>query len=104
MDRHELLAEVKQRLRKAHGRRLRGVVLYGSEARHEARSDSDIDVLVLLDGPVDYSRDLRASIDALYELVLALERPISAMPVDVSAYEAATCPLYQHAKAEGMVA
>ncbi len=104
MDQQQLLAELKQRLLLAHGGRFRGVVLYGSEARHEARSDSDIDVLVLLDGPVDYSRDLRANIDAVYDLVLALERPISAMPVDVAAYEAGTCPLYQHAKAEGMVA
>jgi predicted nucleotidyltransferase len=104
MDSRKLLAEIKHRLLKAHGLRLRGVVLYGSEARHEARNDSDIDLLVLLDGPVDYSRDLRTNIDALYDLVLALERPISAMPVDVVAYEAAVYPLYRNAKAEGMVA
>lgn len=104
MDHQALLAKIKQRLLKAHGRRLRGVVLYGSEVRHEARSDSDIDLLVLLDGPVDYSRDLRANIDALYDLVLELERPISAMPVDVAAYETAAYPLYRNAKAEGLVA
>lgn len=104
MDREEILARTKERLLNAHGRRLRGVVLYGSEARLEARSDSDIDLLVLLDGPIDYSRDLRTNIDALYDLVLALERPISAMPVDVAAYEAAAYPLYRNAKAEGIVA
>jgi predicted nucleotidyltransferase len=104
MEHRALLAEIKQRLLSAHGRRLRGVVLYGSEVRHEARGDSDIDLLVLLDGPVDYSRDLRTNIDALYDLVLELERPISAMPVDVAAYEAAAYPLYRNAKAEGRVA
>ena len=104
MDQHELLAAIKQRLVTAHGRRLRAVVLYGSEARGEARPDSDIDVLVLLDGPLDYGSDLRANINALYDLVLALERPIDAKPVDVAAYEAAEYPLYRHAKAEGVLA
>jgi uncharacterized protein len=102
--REALLSSIKERLLNVHGRRLRGVVLYGSEARGEAQPDSDIDVLVLLDGPVDYGADLRSNIDALYDLVLALERPISARPVDVAVYEAAQYPLYRHARAEGIVA
>jgi uncharacterized protein len=102
MDRQTLLGEIRQRLLAVHGRRLQGVVLYGSEARGEARPDSDIDVLVLLERPIDYARDLRANIDALYDLVLALERPISAKPVDIDAYEAAAYPLYRSAKAEGV--
>jgi uncharacterized protein len=102
MDRQTLLSEIRKRLLEAHGRRLLGVVLYGSEARGEARPDSDIDVLVLLEPPIDYARDLRANIAALYDLVLALERPISAKPVDIDAYEAAAYPLYRSAKAEGV--
>lgn len=104
VNRQELLSGMKRRLAKAHGRRLRGVVLYGSEVRGDARPDSDIDVLVLLDGPIDYAQDLRTNIDALYDLVLALERPISAKPVDIAAYEAAAYPLYRNAKAEGVLA
>ena len=69
-----------------------------------AAIDSDIDVLVLLDGPIDYGKDLRTNISALYDLVLALERPISPKPVDVTSYETAAYPLYRNAKAEGVVA
>jgi len=104
MDHQTLLAEIKKRLLAVYERRLRGVVLYGSEVRGDAEPDSDIDVLVLLEGPVDYGEDLRTNIDALYDLVLSLERPIDAKPVDVAAYEAAKYPLYRNAKAEGLVA
>lgn len=102
MTRKELLEEIRSRLSAAHGRRLRGLVLYGSEARGDARPDSDIDVLVLLKGPVAYLRDLRTNIAALYSLVLEMERPIHAKPVDVDHYEAGEFPLYQSAKAEGV--
>ena len=58
---------------------------------------------MLLDGPIDHGKDLRANINALYDLVLAMERPISAKPVDIVAYDAAEYPLYRNAKAEGVV-
>src|SRR5712691_5110744 len=72
VDRQDLLAAIKLRLQHAHRRRLRAVVLYGSEARGEARPDSDLDVLVLLDGPIDYGTDLRTNINALYDSIVGL--------------------------------
>ena len=47
-----LLARVKARLQAIYGDRLGGGVLYGSEAQGEAAPDSDIDILILLTGPV----------------------------------------------------
>ncbi len=80
MNKKELLHRIKRCLQPVYGDRLRGVVLYGSEARNEAEKDSDIDILVLLAGPVH------------------------AKPVDAAVYEAAECPLYINAKEEGIVA
>jgi len=104
MSQKELLRRVKGLLRDVHGDRLRGVVLYGSHARDAAGPDSDIDLLVLLDGPVRYGPDLQTNIEALYALATELERRISAKPVDADEYETGQCPLYQNARREGVAA
>jgi predicted nucleotidyltransferase len=100
----ELLSEIKSRLDRVHGQRLRGVVLYGSEARGQACPDSDVDVLVLLDDPVDYGRDLERNLEALYPLALEIGRRISAKPVSALEYETVDCPLYRNARREGIAA
>lgn len=102
MEARELLDAIKPRLAEAYGPRLREVVLYGSEARGEAGPDSDIDLLVLLDGPVHLWRDIQTALRALYALSLRWDRPISPTPVSVEDYEVGDCPLYRQAKAEGV--
>ncbi len=99
----DVLRHMKSRLQIAFGARLRGVILYGSEARHEASKDSDVDLLVLLTGPVNQSADSWACIRALYSLVLELERPIHAKPTDVLTYDAQEMPLYQNVRQEGIL-
>ncbi len=98
----DVLDRIKSMLRDAFKDRLQGVMLYGSEARGDANSDSDIDLLVLLTGPVNRREDLWTCICALYPLVLELERPIHAKPVDVEHYEMQRFPLYHEVKREGV--
>ena len=102
MTRQESLAEIKVRLEAVYANRLREVVLYGSEARGTAGPDSDIDLLVILEGPVHLWDDLRAAVGALYPLSLQLGRPLSPKPVDAQHYKEGLCPLYQVAKKEGI--
>ena len=104
MSHKELLRRVKSVLRNVHGDRLRPVVLYGSYARDAAGPESDIDLLVLLDGPIHYGPDLETNIEAMYPLATELGRRISAKPVDAQEYETAQCPLYQNAHREGIAA
>ena len=104
MDQLNVLNRIKAVLVAAFGSRFRGVVLYGSEARGEATSDSDLDILVLLTGPVTLGQDLRTIIHTLYPLQLEIERPIDALPVDIDIYEAGEFALYRNAKREGISA
>jgi len=103
MERARLLQEIRVRLEQAYGPRLRGVVLHGSEARGDATSDSDIDVLVLLDGPISLAADLNKIIHALYPLQLETQRVIEAFPVAYADYEAGSYALYRNAKREGVL-
>jgi uncharacterized protein len=102
MKTEDLLEQIKARLAAVHGARLRRVILYGSEARGETAAGSDIDVLVLLDGPIDYGQDLEKNLCALYPLALELGRRISAKPVSAEEYESVDCPLYRSAHLEGI--
>jgi len=97
-----MLDDIHQRLAAVFGERLKGVVLYGSEARGEAEPDSDIDLLVLLEGPVELGKDLDTVIRAIYPVQLETDRLIDACPVDVEAYEAGDYAFYRRARREGV--
>ena len=55
-----ILSELKTRLTELYGERLEKLVLFGSQARGDAEPDSDIDVLVVLNGEVDVGKELWA--------------------------------------------
>jgi predicted nucleotidyltransferase len=100
----ELLRAFKRRLVEHYGQRLKGVLLYGSEARDEADDDSDVDLMVLLDGPVDTGREIREITHCLYRLQIEHEffRPVEVIPVDVDDYESVNVGFYRNVKEEGI--
>jgi predicted nucleotidyltransferase len=94
-------AKAKRILKRYYGKRFKGLVLYGSVARRQHDPSSDIDFLVLLDGPFHYFRELRAIIHVLYPLQLETERLISAKPVAWEDFENGSLQLYRNAQKDG---
>ena len=97
-----LLEQVKALLQGSFGARLRGVVLYGSEARAEPDSNSDVDLLVLLAGPVNLGQDLQTIITTLYPLQLELDQVLEAFPVEEAEYLRGDYAWYRHAQRDAI--
>jgi uncharacterized protein len=94
--------EIRSRLEAAFQERLHGVVLFGSQARADSGQDSDLDLIVLLEGPVRLGKDLESIVRALYPLQLEIDVPIHALPVAEASFEAGQYGIYRSAKREGV--
>lgn len=72
-----VLAELQLRFGALYGKRLVHLVLFGSQARAEGGSDSDIDVLVVLRGPVQPGTEIAhtgmitATLSLQYQVVIS---------------------------------
>lgn len=53
-----IIQNCKEILEKHYGDRFAGLILCGSQARGQAEAGSDIDLLVLLQGPFDYFQEI----------------------------------------------
>lgn len=97
-----VLRECKSRIAEHYGNQFRGLVLYGSYARGEETPGSDLDLLVLLDGPIRVYEEISVLTDNLYPIGLDSEILISAMPADFKQYERGADVLYREAQHEGV--
>ena len=97
-----ILHECRRVLESFYGDRLKGIVLYGSSARGTDTEESDIDLLILLEGPVDVVHEIRRIWHELYPVQLESDRLISIMPADAERYGEAEYSLYREVQSHGI--
>jgi len=97
-----ILTELRRRLEELYGDRLVRIVLFGSQARGDAREDSDIDVAVVLAGEVDPNIEIDRVIPITSELSLENDVLISCIYLSAARYESDKGFLYSDLRTEGV--
>ena len=97
-----ILKELRSRFEALYGPRLVRMVLYGSQARGDAESGSDIDVLVVLKGPVSPGEEIARTSDIIASLSLQYNVVLSRAFVSVERFEREQSPLLMNVRREGI--
>ncbi len=99
----KILQEFRQELEKLYGERLIKLVLYGSQARGDAKEDSDIDIMVVLKNPVSPGDEIFRMGEIKNKLNLKYDRLISVLPISEPDFFYKQTPLLDNVRREGIV-
>ena len=99
-----ILDELRPRLEEIYGKRLVQLVLFGSQAREDAESESDIDLLVVLQGPVNPGEEIARTGEATAALSLKYDVVISCTFTSKERYNTERSPLLLNVRREGVIA
>ena len=106
MNLRKMLLELEEMLQRVYGNKLKAVILYGSVARGTATEESDIDIMVLIDGT---AQELRAFEDQLSDVStdISIKYFNVFSIIDISYQEYMqwmnTLPFYKNVSQEGVV-
>jgi len=99
----QALEELRQSLGQIYGERLCGLYLYGSYARGDYHSDSDVDVLVVLEGEVKPSQEIDRISDRVADICLEHNVLIATFPVSEEWLQQRKSPLFENVRKEGVL-
>jgi uncharacterized protein len=98
-----LLKVIREEFQRILGNELDQIILFGSHARGEFRSDSDLDILIVLNGEVNLTRLLRQTSDAIARLSLENDIVISRAFISKERFENEISPFILNIRREGIV-
>jgi len=100
----EIAAKVRRELEKLYGKRLRGVLLYGSAARDRLDEDSDIDIAIILDEIPDRFAEHERTGDLGSHVSLEYDTLVSFLFVSEADYQKGRFAVHRRIKEEGVLA
>lgn len=98
----QILMELRGRLQDLYGSRLVQMMLFGSQARGDDQSGSDIDVLVVLEDEVSPAEEIARTGGIVSDLSLRHGVAISCVFVGENRYRRGTGPLLRNIRREGL--
>jgi len=99
---NDVVKEFKAELENLYGSKLKNIMIYGSWARGDATEDSDIDLLIILEGPIQAGKEIDYMIDVITEINLKYGVLISVYPVSEEDYQSVKSPLLMNVRKEGV--
>lgn len=98
----DILRELKEGLQKKYGSKLKSMMLFGSYARGEQRSDSDIDIAIILEDFSHACVEIERTGDIVSSLSLKFDTLISLVPIKEEDWRRRKTALISNIKRDGM--
>lgn len=98
-----ILAQLRRGFETFYGERLAGMLLYGSHARGDQQTGSDVDVLVVLKGPVNPGEEIARTGAFLASLSLQNNKVVSCVFLSEERLHNERSPLLLNVRREGVV-
>ena len=97
-----LLHELRRELQQVLGEQIEAIYLYGSQARGDARPDSDVDVLVVLNGDFRYFELIERTGEIAARLSLKFDTVISLAFSSLDKFNQQKIPFLLNVRQEGI--
>ena len=98
----DILQELKDRLKKRYGKKLKSMMLFGSYARGEQRGDSDIDIAIILEDFSHACAEIERTGDIVSSLSLKFDTLISLVPIKENDWHKRKTALISNIKRDGI--